>query len=103
MAEPNCETKITQLLGFSNSVKDSTLVKMERWHYYTDRGRLLFVEGLPLYGEKSEDLLEKCERADRGEKVENCPKHFSIAARPLDLVRFARQILSFYTGYENIV
>jgi hypothetical protein len=97
MPEDTCETETTTcILGFSNSVEDSAIVKMQRWHHYIDRGRLLFVEGLPLIRETSDDIFDKCERADRGEKVEDCPKHFSIRARPTDLMTFAQQILAFY-------
>jgi hypothetical protein len=103
MPEDTCETETTTcILGFSNSVEDSTLVKMQRWHYYIDRGRLLFVEGLPLLRETSEDIFKKCDRADSGLSVEDCPKHFSIRARPIDLVNFAKQILAFYKGCENV-
>ena len=46
--------------------------------------------------------FEKCGRADSGLPVEDCPKHFSICARPIDLLRFAKRILDFYKGYENV-
>jgi hypothetical protein len=97
MPEDICETEITTcILGLTNSVEDSTLVKMQRWHHDIDIGRLLFVEGSPLIRETSDDIFEKCERADRAETVEDCPKHFSIRARSKDLMTFAQQILNIY-------
>jgi hypothetical protein len=97
MPEDTHETETTTcILGFSNSVEDSTLVNMRRSRHDIGRGRLLFVEGLLLIRETSDDVFGKCERADRGEKIEGCPKHFSIQARPTDLMTLAHQILNFY-------
>jgi len=83
-------------------------VKMVRWHYYIDRGKLMLIEGI--YGkEELEKVVEKCNRADtaikhREQALElDCPRHFELTCRPSDLVRFAREILSLYKGYEHLL
>jgi hypothetical protein len=102
MSDSIRENRIVVVPSFSNSVDDSTTIKMERWHYYTDTGRMLLIEGEYLDKEKFEEAVRKCDRADSGLPVEDCPNHFSIVGRPLDLVKLAKEILKFYTGYENV-
>lgn len=98
----NKREMVTSIPSFSYQYDESTTVKMERWSYYIDRGRLWFLRG-GFNKEELEDTIRKCERADSGAFSEqNCPKHFSIQGRRLDFVKFARQILKFYTGYEDV-
>lgn len=81
-------------------------VKMKQWHYYIDRARLTIVEGA--YNEEElKEIVDKCDRADDyAEKgltpPADCPRHFTLVCRPLDLVFLAKDILNLYKGYENV-
>ncbi len=97
---------IQELHHISASMGDYVTVKMKRWHYYIDRGKLTLVEGT-YTREELEKVLDKCDRADGSALAESssasdCPRHFTLVCRPLDLVKLAREILNLYKGYENV-
>jgi hypothetical protein len=101
MSKVKCETNFVCISNPSNQIEDQVTVKMERWQHQVDSGRLLIFKG-GFHNEKDlEEAQRKCDLADSGKTVEGCPEHFSIYAKPFDLVKFAREILSFYTGYEK--
>lgn len=98
---------IQELHPISASMGDYVTVKMERWHYHIDRSKLILVEGT-YTKEELEKVLDKCNRADASARAESspssdCPRHFTLACRPLDLVKLAREILTLYKGYESIL
>jgi hypothetical protein len=99
MSAPNDKSKFTGVPGFYNDVKEYTTIKMERWHYCGDRGRLRIIK---LYGDekKFNAEVDKCNDADEnaaeGLPHDKCPMHFWLEARPKDLINLAKEILDFY-------
>jgi hypothetical protein len=98
---------IEELGQISASGGNYTTIRMERWHYYIDRAKLMLIQG---WYNKDEliEIVDKCNRADADIEAglsppDDCPKHFTLVCRPLDLVRLARDILNLYKGYENIL
>jgi hypothetical protein len=87
----------TIISDLSNMAQDETHIKMKKWYYYADRAKLLFVKGyFPIEGEleKSFNSIER-----PGDNFDF--PHFEIICKPQELVRFAKQILNFYSS-KNI-
>lgn len=100
-------SRIIQELGrISASSGEYITIKMERWHYYIDRAKITIVEGI-YKDEELKEILDKCARADAHAKAgltpsADCPRHFTLVCRPLDLVFLAKDILNLYKGYEEV-
>ena len=100
-------SRIIQELGaLSASSGEYITIKMERWHYYIDRAKITMVEGI-YKDEEFEEILDKCHRADAYARAgrplpADCPRHFTLVCRPLDLVFLAKDILNLYKGYEDV-
>jgi hypothetical protein len=94
------DSRIIEELGYvSASENKYVTVKLDRWYYYMDRAKLSIYEGA-YRPEEIKKVEEKCARADDGsEDAPDCPRHFTIICRPIDLVELARSILKLYAGY----
>lgn len=99
-------SRIIEELGrISASSGNYVTVEMKRWHYYIDRAKLTLIQGS--YNEKElMEIVDKCDSADARKEAgfpssPDCPRHFTLVCRPLDLVRLARDILNLCKGYED--
>ena len=101
-----CSRIIEELGPISASCGRYVTIRMSRWHYYIDRGKLTIVEGIH-GGEELEKVIDKCGHADADVEAglsppADCPRHFTVVCRPIDLVHLAKDILNLYKGYEDM-
>lgn len=97
---------IEELGRISASSGEYVTVKMDRWFYYIDRAKLMLIKGT-YSKEELKKIVDRCDHADLLERAGkspdvDCPRHFTMVCRPLDLVRLARDILKLYKEYERV-
>jgi hypothetical protein len=100
------ETYSCSVEELSGHYDNNVTVKIDKWFYYVDRAKLMLIEGT-YSKEDLEKAAERCNHIDilerAGESPDvDCPRHFTVVCRPLDLVRLAKAILKFYREYQDI-
>jgi hypothetical protein len=97
---------VQELHPISASMGNYVTIKVDRWHYYIDRSKLTLIDGGYRKKEELNEIERKCNIADRAvERGEppsaDCPEHFVLTIRWVDMVRLAEEILNLRDEREK--